>query len=614
MSFLLGALLGALAVAAVFLGARGLARLRGSADPVDSDDASVRRLVDESAEAVAVHVGGVVVYANAAAARLARVAAPEALIGRPVEDFIPPELRGVIQSRIRQVMELGVPAEALEERLLRPDGSTVDLEVRSSPTMWKGERAAQVVLRDITERKRTERQLVHDAFHDPLTGLPNRALLLDRLDMLVEHAKRRPDFQFAVLFLDLDRFKIVNDSLGHLLGDQLLVSISRRLQRCVRPSDTVARFAGDEFALLLDDIGGIADALRVADRVLEEVARPHQLDGHEVFTTASIGIALSATGYAGSADVLRDADLAMYRAKAQGRARHEVFDRAMHEQAMALLKLEMDLRRGIDQGEFHLFYQPVVNLVSGRITAFEALLRWEHPTRGLLVPRDFMQLAEEAGLIIPIGWWVLEEACRQQREWIDRFGDEAPTCVSVNLSSSQVLQPELASRVTAVLSRTGCPPEQLELEVTEGVFTEQSRSALEALAKLRETGVRLCIDDFGTGTSSLTYLHRFPVHALKIDRSFIEGMGTEDQQTEVVWTLVSLAGNLCMDVVAEGVEERRQLEAIRALGCEYAQGFLLQDPISATAAGTLLRERWRWPGASAPALEGPRSNPPGSAT
>lgn len=597
MSFLLGLLLGGLAGAGV-LGVLQARREAASVAEREASAASVRRLVDESPEAVVVHAGGTVVYANAAAARLGRVASPADLVGKPVDSFIPRELQAVIESRIRQVMELGLPAEAMEERLLRPDGTSVDLEVRSTPTTWEGQPAAQVTLRDITERKRTERQLVHDAFHDALTGLPNRALLLDRLDMLVEHAKRREDFQFAVLFLDLDRFKDVNDSLGHLMGDQLLVSVSHRLQHCIRPNDTVARFAGDEFAVLLDDIGGTADALRVADRILEEVARPHRLEGHEVFTSASIGIALSGTGYETSEAVLRDADLAMYRAKAQGRARHEVFDRAMHERAMAQLKLETDLRLGLDGGAFRVFYQPVVDLESGRITAFEALLRWSHPTRGLLLPDEFMRLAEETGLIVPIGWWALEQACRQQREWRDRWGARAPARVSVNMSPPQVLGPDLPGRVEAMLSRTGCPPEELELELSESIFTERSRAALEGLAGLEAAGVRLCIDRFGTGSSSLVLLHRFRVDALKFDRTLLEGVAGSEPQREVLRTLIGLAGTLDLDVVAGGVERSEELEAVRALGCGEAQGYLIHRPVPAAEAGALLEGTWPWSGRS----------------
>jgi diguanylate cyclase (GGDEF)-like protein len=443
-------------------------------------------------------------------------------------------------------------------------------------------------LTDITERKRTEAQLLHDAFHDALTGMPNRALFMDRLERLLKHAQRRSNYAFAVLFLDLDRFKIINDGLGHLVGDELLQSTALRLDLCVRQEDTVARLGGDEFGILLDGIEDPSDATRVAERIHQELDQAFLIEGQDVFTSASIGIALSTTGYATPEEVLRDADMAMYRAKAAGRRRTEMFDAAMHAQVLSVLTLENDLRRAVARGEFVLHYQPIVAVHDRRPTGFEALLRWQHPERGLLDPGEFIQIAEDTGLILPIGWWVLEEAAEQLKRWIDAGAAGPEVVIAVNLSGRQFAQLDLVARVDEILGRVGLPAVNLKLEITESAMMADAELTASMLRELRDRGVRISIDDFGTGYSSLGYLHRFPVDTLKIDRSFIARLSAGNGN-ELVRAVVALADTLGLMAIAEGVETNEQLQWLEVNGCRYAQGFLFSAPVAAASAERLLR-------------------------
>jgi len=431
-------------------------------------------------------------------------------------------------------------------------------------------------LRDAVE------QLTHDAFHDALTQLPNRALFMDRLSRAIESHRRHPESLFAVLFLDLDRFKVVNDSLGHVLGDELLVAVARRLDDLVRSSDSVARLGGDEFVMLIDGIDHEADAVRTASRIQDALLAPFLIGGHEVFTTVSIGIALSTTGYDDPQDVLRDADIAMYRAKSRGKARHEVFDTAMHERTVELLRFETDLRRAIERGELRVHYQPIVSLGNGnhgRVAGFEALLRWQ---RGdTLVPADeIIPIAEETGLIVPIGEWVLREALRQVGEWdgVD---------IHVNLSPRQLLQPDVVERVTAAVAESGVAPERLHLEVTESILIDNAEAAAELLRALRDVRVKLSLDDFGTGYSSLSSLRQFPFDTLKIDRSFLLDADSH-RVDEIVRTIAGLARALGMDVTVEGLETAEHVERMRELGISYAQGFYFGRPVPPEEAGTFL--------------------------
>ncbi|PQV63162.1 PAS domain S-box-containing protein/diguanylate cyclase (GGDEF) domain-containing protein [Abditibacterium utsteinense] len=447
---------------------------------------------------------------------------------------------------------------------------------------------------DITARKSAEDQLVHNALHDKLTGLSNRTLFMDRLVQAFGRLKRHPQEVFAVLFLDFDRFKNINDSLGHMAGDQLLVSISQRLSDCLRPDDTVSRLGGDEFSILLQDVGDVAGAILVAQRVQNAVSQPFAIAGQEVFTSTSIGIALGHLEYDNPEDLLRDADMAMYRAKATGKARHEVFDAGMHKRAVALLQLETDLRWAIEREEFQLWYQPIVNLETGRIGGFEALIRWNHPTRGLVPPLDFIPIAEETGWIVPIGRWVLEEACRQLAQWHSEDKNGISLSISVNLSAKQFSQPDLIAMVEDVLKRHHLPPGCLKLEITESAIMENVQDVTDRLLRLHSLGVKLGLDDFGTGYSSLSYLHRFQLDTLKIDRSFITRMNEGGENREIVRTIVSLGKNLGMDVVAEGVEDAQQLADLRALQCNNGQGYFFARPLTSLDAFAMLQNAPVW--------------------
>ena len=480
-----------------------------------------------------------------------------------------------------------------EVRLHRQGGGAVDCLLAATRRAGGGD-AVQGILHDITERKRAEEQLAYGAFHDPLTGLPNRALFLDRLAQATDRLRRRGGSALAVLFLDLDRFKVINDSLGHGTGDELLRALGGRLAEALRPGDTAARFGGDEFTVLLDNVGDAVAATHVAQRILDSVARPFQLSRSEVYTTASAGIAVHTGGAASPEELLRGAGTALGRAKARGRARCEVFDRAMHAEAMDRLQMEMDLRPAAERGELRLLYQPVVSLLEGgTVCGFEALLRWDHPALGCVLPEQFIPVAEETGLIVPIGEWVLDEACRQLRRWRDRFPGRRVT-VGVNLSARQFTRPELVDRVREILERAGVEPGALRLEITESLLIEHTDPTAAMLARLKEVGVGLCMDDFGTGYSSLGYLHRFPLDTLKIDRSFVARMGAGGDAEPIVRTIAALAHNLGLKVVAEGVETAEQLEELRELRCEYAQGYLFSRPLDAADAGRMLADDPRW--------------------
>jgi len=438
---------------------------------------------------------------------------------------------------------------------------------------------------------------------DALTGLPNRLLFIDRLMRLIEHTKRHKDYLFAVLFLDLDGFKMINDSLGHVIGDQLLVGVANRLEKCLRVSDTVtrieklftiARLGGDEFTILLDQVKDPSDATLIAERLMNALAAPFSLNGQKIFTSMSIGIALSSIGYDNAEDILRDADTAMYRAKSLGKARYAVFDLAMRARVIARLQLETDLRDALAREEFRNFYQPIVSLDSGRITGFEALLRWQHPTRGLLQPLDFIPVAEETGMIRELGWWNLQKACRQISAWNECRNGSPLLTISVNLSVKQFLQPDLVAEIRELLREIGIPPDTLKLEITESTVMTDPSAAVEMLLQIKSLGVQLSIDDFGTGYSSLSYLHRFPLDTLKIDRSFTKAMGQGGDSMEILRTILPMANSLRLNVVAEGVETAEQLAILRKLRCEFAQGYYFSEPVTADQAKALLEKHPKW--------------------
>ena len=443
---------------------------------------------------------------------------------------------------------------------------------------------------DISPRKRAEEQLIHDALHDNLTGLPNRNLIIDRLDHAIERIRGRGahSIEFAVLFLDLDRFKNINDSLGHSVGDELLVVIANKLSEIVRPGDTVARLGGDEFAILLPEVNTLSMVTHIADRVLSECAMPVEINGHEICTTVSIGIALGTERYTSSHEVLRDADIAMYWAKSEGKACYEIFDREMHSRVVKLQRLELELRQAVEKSEFVIHYQPIVSLTNNSMVGFEALIRWNHPVRGLVPPMEFISTAEETGLIVPLGWWTLREACAQAKQWQDKFPSDQPLSISVNISGKLFNQPDMMSNLRNILQETGLPPTSLRLEITESVLLDHADVSVSKLAEMRNLGVGLHVDDFGTGYSSLSYLQKFNYDTLKIDRSFVNQMDLNNGSSAIVQSIITLGKLLNMNIIAEGVESREQLKRLRELECPQVQGFLFSKPIDSKAATHLL--------------------------
>jgi PAS domain S-box-containing protein len=487
--------------------------------------------------------------------------------------------------------------ERMEYRVRHKDGSWRTLESTASPIRdAKGQTDKLVIVnRDITERKRAEEMLAHNAFHDGLTNLPNRALFLDRLQQALTLSKRHPNYKFAVLLIDVDEFKIINDSLGHAAGDDLLIQIGQRLKESVRRADTVsrprtsdvpdrpanddtlARLGGDEFTILLDDIRDPIEAVRVAERMQAELATPFVVNQQQIVISASIGIAASTSPHTHAEDLLRDADIAMYRAKRAGKACCEVSDTAMHENAVKRLQLETDLRKALDQGEFRVYYQPIVSLQTGKITGFEALTRWQRP-EGILPPIAFIAVAEETGLIIPMNRKLLREACQHLRSWQSEFPSSPPLTMSVNITSREFVQPDLVSEIRKCLDQTGVDPGCLQLEIIETIAMGDAEKSGQVLGQLKALGVRLSIDDFGTGYSSLSRLRRIPVDTLKIDRAFISNMDTDPENREIVRAIIVLAHNLGLKVVAEGTEKEEHIDLLKDFNCEMAQGYLFSRP------------------------------------
>ena len=441
---------------------------------------------------------------------------------------------------------------------------------------------------DITARKDLEERLRREAQFDSLTTLPNRSYATDLLRRAIARAKRNREQQFGVLFLDCDRFKVVNDSLGHHAGDSLLRLVAGRLNGCVRPGDVVARLGGDEFVVILEGVKDEAEAITVAERIQHSLAQPFYLDGRELFMSVSVGIAMSQPGVERPEDYLRDADLAMYRAKLLGRARHEVFRADMRAGAVLQMSLENDLRHSMDRGELRVMYQPIWALASGRIVGFEALVRWDHPTHGAMQPADFIPIAEETGLILPLGEWVLRQAAQRLAHWNTKVVADDPIWVSVNVAARQLTHPGLVEIVKNAIAETGIEASRLKLEITESMIMADAVAAVGALEQLKTLGIHLLMDDFGTGHASLSYLHRLPISTIKIDRYFVGRIDSNSECLEIVRTILSLSRSLSMDVVAEGVENGAQREVLQSLGCEYVQGYLLSPPLDADAAERLL--------------------------
>ncbi len=510
-------------------------------------------------------------------------------IGEDAFELIHPDDRSHVVSRFQEILEKPGTQIQLEYRLAHRDGSWRVVETVMTNQLDNPAVGGVVAnTRDITDRKAAEDQLRHDTLHDSLTGLPNRVLFMDRLGHALDRNRRTRTIASAVLFLDLDRFKMVNDSLGHAVGDLLLIEAGRRLHTCLRPNDTLARLGGDEFAILLEDVKEPSDPVRVARRIQSVLELPFELDGREVYTTSSIGIAFSQETTDSPEELLRDADTAMYRAKSRGRSGHAIFDAEMHAQVLAQLKLETALRRAIDQWQFEVLYQPIVDLETGQIAGFEALVRWRHPERGLVLPAEFINLAEETGLINMLGSRVLAEACLQMKEWQDLIGNPN-AWISVNLSNRQLAQRDMVDQVERVLRESGLPGSNLILELTEGVVTEQSDTILPTLERLKSLGIRLSLDDFGTGHSSLSVLHRFPFDMVKIDRWFVRNVGIDRGSDELVEGVMALCHWRRLATVAEGVETEEQRRKLSELGCAFAQGYLFARPDSAEQAAELLR-------------------------
>ena len=424
--------------------------------------------------------------------------------------------------------------------------------------------------------------------HDALTGLPNRNLFMDRVEHAIKYSKRHSNYLFAIFFIDLDRFKMINDSLGHSVGDLFLQAIAELLQDCLRSIDTVARLGGDEFTILVDDIQDVGEALVVADRILNKFFSPIIIKGESIFPSASIGIVINTTDYDNCADLLRDADIAMYRAKSLGKGRYTLFDQEMYEQTVRLTQLESELHYALEYQEFELYYQPIVSLITDELSGFEALIRWKNPKRGFISPIEFIPLAEDTGLIIAVGDWVLKEACQQLKTWLDKFPEAADLKMSINLASHQIREPDLLDKLDVILAKTGIDGSSIRLEITESTLMDQGEQTINKLAQLRARNIQLSIDDFGQGYSSLSYLHRFPINILKIDRAFVNQMTEGGENIEIVRTITMLAHTLNMSVVAEGVETEHQVEILKKIGCEFGQGYLFSRPLPALAAEQMI--------------------------
>ncbi len=441
---------------------------------------------------------------------------------------------------------------------------------------------------EIFDRRQAEAQLAYDALHDGLTGLPNRTQFMKKIELALQVAQTNPTNQFAILFIDLDRFKRVNDSLGHIVGDQFLIAIAHRLQLCLRPTDLVARLGGDEFTVLIEPVRDPAEATQIAERILETLRTPFSIQGHTLFSGASIGIAFGSAHYQTPVDLLRDADLAMYQAKETGRACYALFNQQLHIQSLKLLQIESDLRQAISQQEFVLNYQPIVNLHTGNLIGFEALVRWQHPQQGLIPPSDFIPVVEETGLIIALGEWVLQQACHQLKLWHRTFPNYAALTMSVNLSGKQLRDPSFIERLDRVLAATQLQGCDLRLELTESMLIEHVEAILKTLNQIRARDIQLSIDDFGIGYSSLNYLLRFPINTLKIDRTFVDRMTVDTENFEIVRAIATLAHSIKMNVIAEGIETLQQVVQLKGLGCEFGQGYLFSAPMSVQAAEQLL--------------------------
>jgi diguanylate cyclase (GGDEF)-like protein/PAS domain S-box-containing protein len=548
-----------------------------------------RSLVQYAADLITVvDTDGVILYQSDSSSRVLGYLADET-VGKSIFDFTVPE--DVLKIKSFLAAALRKPGQAIsgEVRARRRDGTALPVETIGT-ALIDNPSVGGILLtsRDLTERKVFEKKLRHQALHDALTGLPNRLLFMDRVAHGLARSRRNRDL-LAVLFLDLDDFKLVNDSFGHKAGDTLLQAIAHRIEGALRPGDTVARLGGDEFAVLLESLHQTNDVAQVTDRIAEQLKEPVTIDGRLIVPSTSIGIALTTAGEGIAEDLLRNADVAMYAAKAAGKARSAFFDERMMTLTWERMALELDLRRALAQNEFRVSYQPIVDLTSRRVTEVEALVRWQHRERGLLEPADFLAVAESTGMIVPIGHWVLKQACEQLRAWQEAYGGRAPSRVCVNLSARQFQQPRLVEEIEAVLREARLEPTALTLEITETVMMQDAEGARAVLNQLRGLGIKTAVDDFGTGYSSLTYLRQFPIDVLKIDQSFITRLGIDSENTAIVGAVVSLAKTLNLEVIGEGIEDGRQATALQSMGCDLGQGFYFAKPLGADEVAELLQ-------------------------
>ncbi len=512
------------------------------------------------------------------------------ILGYTEEEFLTRDFQSMLFTedlgntliKIHELLSGKVPSCQMEQRYLHKDGKTVWASWSVSTTSHSTSERPNLIfqIQDITDKKLAEEKLQYEATHDALTGLPNRARFMSKLEQALRKAHDSRDYQVSVLFIDLDRFKVINDSLGHLIGDQLLIGIAERLRECLRPSDMVARLGGDEFTILVEGKYEGKEVIRIAERIQEKFLIPFDLSGHEVYSSASIGILNATENHLFPEDLMRDADTAMYQAKRAGKARHEVFDQDMHEAVKEILKLETDLRRAVEKDEFYINYQPIYSLENEKIEGFEALARWNHMTFGDIQPAKFIPLAEEIGLIDTLGEHILRKACMQMQSLNETMPDSSKMILSVNLSCKQFANPNLVTKIKRVLEDTNFPGNKLKLEITESVFFEHQEKAVEMLYQLRDIGIEINIDDFGTGYSNLNYLMKLPISTLKIDRSFISPTESSASNSEIVRAIVMLARNLGMKVIAEGVETQEQLDELKKLNCEGAQGYFFAAPMS----------------------------------
>ncbi|MGD1713654.1 putative bifunctional diguanylate cyclase/phosphodiesterase [Dapis sp. BLCC M172] len=555
-------------------------------------EARLRGIVDNAEDAiVSIDKNHRIILFNHGAEKIFGYDVQEVL-GKPLNILLPQRFAQVHTGHIEEFRHSEVQAKAMAQRPkvlgCRKNGSEFPAEVSIAKLKLNDEIIFTAILHDVTERLRMEEKLEHDASHDLLTNLANREMFINGLERAISQTKRDQEYLFALLFLDLDNFKNINDSLGHLAGDELLITFAHRLQILLRAGDTLARLGGDEFTILLEPIKDIEDALKVAERIHEQLLAPFILNNQEVFINTSIGITFSKDKYNTPEEILRDADTAMYRAKKLGKGSCMIFDEQMHYRAVNRLQLETELRKALERQEFRLYYQPIFSLTTNNILGFEALIRWQHPQKGFISPSKFIPLAEETGLIIPIGLWVLEEACRQLSIWHQKFPHQNFLTASVNISSRQIRDSTIIEEIDIIIRQTNIPAQSLKLELTESILMENITIATNFLKQLRLRNIDVCLDDFGTGYSSLSYLHLFPVNVLKIDQSFVSQIQPNDEKIAIIRSIINLADDLDIDIIAEGIETQYQLEKLQELGCEKGQGYLFSKPLEAQALESLL--------------------------